>query len=370
LGDYSLAAGNRAKANHNGTFVWADSTATDFASSGPNQFLIRASGGVGIGKTNPQTALDVQGTITVSAPTSTGSAFYGSGSNMFTPVLTALNYGGGPAVRAITTGDAAAVIANSGGTNGFGVSASGDTGVFALGESLGVKATGNDGVYGLAVSDGIGVRGDSAEGAGVLAHSSTGIGLVAVSATGYGVQASGGNIGVYAHNFRGPGQDVYLATASLAGDFYGDVVFHNNVTVYGNISKGGGSFKIDHPLDPEHKYLYHSFVESPDMKNIYDGIVTLDAHGTAVVELPAWFEALNQDFRYQLTAVGGPAPNLHIAKKIQGNRFKIAGGSSGLEVSWLVTGIRHDAYANAHRIPVEEDKAAADVAPQAKLFGQ
>jgi hypothetical protein len=45
-GNYSLAAGFRAKANHNGAFVWADSTNEDFTSSGENQFLIRASDGL------------------------------------------------------------------------------------------------------------------------------------------------------------------------------------------------------------------------------------------------------------------------------------------------------------------------------------
>ena len=91
------------------------------------------------------------------------------------------------------------------------------------------------------------------------------------------------------------------------------------------------------------------------MKNIYDGVVTLDASGDAMVELPDWFEALNRDFRYQLTCVGGFAP-VYIAQEIQGNRFKIAGGSAGLKVSWQVTGIRQDAYAKAHRIQVEEEK--------------
>ncbi len=94
------------------------------------------------------------------------------------------------------------------------------------------------------------------------------------------------------------------------------------------------------------------------MKNIYDGVAKLDSRGEAVVQLPAWFEALNQDFRYQLTALGAPGPNLYIAQKVKSNRFKIAGGSPGMEVSWQVTGIRHDAYADAHRIPVEEDKPA------------
>jgi hypothetical protein len=58
---YTLAAGRRAKANHAGTFVWADSTDTDFASTAQNQFLIRAGGGVGIGTNSPVTTLEVAG---------------------------------------------------------------------------------------------------------------------------------------------------------------------------------------------------------------------------------------------------------------------------------------------------------------------
>jgi hypothetical protein len=60
-GDYSFAAGCRAKANHPGTFVWADGTNTNFASTDTNQFLIRASGGVGIGTTNPLRDLHIAG---------------------------------------------------------------------------------------------------------------------------------------------------------------------------------------------------------------------------------------------------------------------------------------------------------------------
>ncbi|MEI8290917.1 MAG: FG-GAP-like repeat-containing protein [Verrucomicrobiota bacterium] len=66
-GFYSMSAGTQARANHKGTFVWADSTLADFASTGPDQFLIRASGGVGIGKSDPATALDVNGTVTALA---------------------------------------------------------------------------------------------------------------------------------------------------------------------------------------------------------------------------------------------------------------------------------------------------------------
>jgi hypothetical protein len=144
------------------------------------------------------------------------------------------------------------------------------------------------------------------------------------------------------------------SSTGLAGEFDGDV------NIIGNLSKSGGSFKIDHPLDPANKYLSHSFVESPDMKNVYDGVVTLDAQGEAVVELPEWFQALNRDFRYQLTAIGAPAPNLYVAAEVQGNRFKIAGGIPQMKVSWQVTGVRQDAWANAHRIPVEVEKSARE----------
>jgi hypothetical protein len=139
-------------------------------------------------------------------------------------------------------------------------------------------------------------------------------------------------------------------------DASGNGFFAGNLNVTGKLVKGSGSFKIDDPLDPAHKYLSHSFVESPDMKNVYDGVSVLDAHGAAWVTLPDYFEALNRDFRYQLTAIGAPGPNLYIAKKVSDNRFKIAGGKPHGEVSWQVTGIRHDAYADAYRIPVEEEK--------------
>ena len=132
--------------------------------------------------------------------------------------------------------------------------------------------------------------------------------------------------------------------------------FNGPVHVTGDLSKGGGGFKIDHPLDPANKYLNHSFVESPDRKNLYDGVVVLDGDGAAWVELPEWFEAVNKDFRYQLTPIGAPAPDLYIAQEIERNRFRIAGGEPGLKISWQVAGIRQDRYADAHPMQVEQEK--------------
>jgi hypothetical protein len=161
---------------------------------------------------------------------------------------------------------------------------------------------------------------------------------------GYAAATSGTNYGVWGQNDSPSG---------FAGYFVG------NVNVTGTVAKGAGSFKIDHPLDPEKKYLYHSFVESPDMMNIYNGNVTTDTAGFATVELPEWFEALNRDFRYQLTVIGRFAQAI-VAKEIEGNRFTIQTSVPGVKVSWQVTGIRHDAFAEKHRIPVEEDKGPAE----------
>jgi hypothetical protein len=196
-----------------------------------------------------------------------------------------------------------------------------------------------------------GVYGQSTSGNAVYGNSTSGIGV-------YG--SSGSNLGGYFSSSSGLGLLAYSGSgaAILAAGYPDAAYLYGNVYVSGSLSKGGGSFLIDHPQDPANKSLYHSFVESPDMKNIYDGVVQLDSKGEAKVILPSWFGVLNTDFRYQLTALGTSAPNLYIAQKIQNNQFKIAGGTAGLEVSWQVTGIRQDAWAKAHRIPVEETKPA------------
>lgn len=168
---------------------------------------------------------------------------------------------------------------------------------------------------------------------------------------------SGTNYGVYGiTNGTGNNYSIY-GYRSGDGNYAG--YFVGNAHATGTWTAGAKAFKIDHPLDPENKVLMHSCVESPDMKNIYDGVVVLDAEGAAWVEMPEWFEALNMEFRYQLTCVGGYAP-VYVDEEIRDNRFRIAGGTPGLKVSWQVTGVRHDAYAEANRIPVEQLKPAEE----------
>lgn len=94
------------------------------------------------------------------------------------------------------------------------------------------------------------------------------------------------------------------STSGTAVVVEGNTILEGNLTIMGSVAKGSGTFKIDHPLDPENKYLYHSFVESPDMMNVYNGNATTDAEGNATITLPDYFEALNMDYRYQLMPIG------------------------------------------------------------------
>lgn len=231
----------------------------------------------------------------------------------------------------------------SGGT--YGLYASGPTGVYGSGTVNGVtgvsSSTGGNAVYGNGGQ--YGVRGEKGSTAGVRGDSAY-VGVWGQAPT-YGVYgyATGSGYGLYGQGGTGS----YALWAQ------------GNVHVNGTLSKAAGSFKIDHPLAPGEKWLSHSFVESPDMMNVYNGNVSLDADGTATVELPDYFSALNKDFRYQLTTVGAFAP-VYVASKISDGRFSIAGGTDGLEVSWQVTGIRQDDYAKAHPIEVETAKTSDD----------
>jgi hypothetical protein len=246
--------------------------------------------------------------------------------------------------------------------------ANGGAGVHGLGPNGNYGSLGTDGsgVYGYApYAAAVGVEGQCAD-------------ATSTAVRGYNRATTGSACGVEGWTDSPYGIGVYgeaLATSGFSYGVYGAVNSPDGYSGYftggygvwvsgklhvtGELTKGGGSFRIDHPLDPENKYLLHSFVESPDMMNIYNGNVVLDAKGEAAVDLPEWFEALNRDFRYQLTCIGGFA-RIYIAEEIRGNRFTIAGGTPGMKVSWQVTGIRKDPYAKAHRIAVEQDKPPAE----------
>ena len=114
---------------------------------------------------------------------------------------------------------------------------------------------------------------------------------------------------------------LFARTQSTDADSYAGV-FMGNVDIQGTLTKSAGSFRIDHPLDPANEYLQHSFVESPDMKNIYDGVIRTDGRGYATVHLPRWFQALNERFRYQLTTIRSFSRAV-VWREVQHNSFVI-----------------------------------------------
>lgn len=235
------------------------------------------------------------------------------------------------------------------------------------------------------------ITGTSSSGPGVFAGSSTGYGLYAISSTGTGIAGLSGTrnaiygetstagediAGIYGKNNAVGGTGIIGKSfvhdgAGVAGvndvsdgtgtGIYGRgshyaAVFDGQVKINGTLTATGAkNFKIDHPLDPENKYLLHAAIESPEVKNLYDGTVTTNADGEAVVTMPEWFEALNQDFRYQLTVIGQFA-QVMVASEIADNQFTIKTDKPNVNVSWQVTGIRHDAYMVAHPMIVEQDK--------------
>lgn len=329
-------------------------TATLGTTDGQRLAIQPAAGNVGIGTATPQSKFNVVGTSwfqgdSTPLPVAAGKGIgIGFGAAATSGYIFAYNYttaqyqdlfmqhGGGRIGMGTTTPSAGKLHIESNSASGRAIYAS---------------TTSGEAVYG-STSAGNGITGVSSSALGVYARSN--------AAANGGILAEGAYIGAQGIaygadvNRQGVRGEISAGAGGYAGLFFGGTTW-----VVGTLQKNAGAFRIDHPLDPENKYLQHSFVESPDMKNIYDGVVTTDGDGLAAVELPDYFEALNQEFRYQLTAIGQFAQAI-IAQEIVQRRFVIRTDKPVVKVSWQVTGVRKDAYANAHRIQVEENKAPAD----------
>ncbi|MGB8316818.1 MAG: hypothetical protein WCE54_01745 [Ignavibacteriaceae bacterium] len=315
-------------------------------------------------------------------------------------IVNANNYGHGYGLSGKSEG--VGVYGES--SNSFGVYGYSPKGVGVLGAS-----NQNEGVYGGS-NDSVGVVGQSTNSSGILArtYNQSRFALEALNSTANGIRAFCGlasnDYCIFAQNYNtatygvlgansnsitagvfgySNGQSideagVYgLSTSSAAailgyaplGGYAG--YFVGTVKILGDFINSNIKFEIDHPLDPSNKYLIHSAVESPEMKNIYDGVITTDADGFAVVDLPSYFQALNTDYRYQLTVIGQFAQAI-IENKINNNGFTIKTDKPNVEVSWQVTGIRNDAYAKANPMVVEKEKTREEQGKylMPELFGQ
>ena len=306
-------------------------------SGSSNALVMLKNGNMGLGTSNPTQRLEVAGSI------------YTQSSNW---AIRGVKTGSGsfPGVW----GETESGSSNANGIRGFVLSTtsgSGSAGVF--GKNFGTANT-NYGVLGEAVST---------SGRGVYGYAS---GLDGTTYGVYGHSASNSGIGVYGITpaggdaIVGDASDTFFGVAiwgigpdggGIGGKFTGDAHISRNLWV-----SGTKSFIIDHPLDPTNKYLSHFCIEGPEPFNLYRGTVTLDETGSAQVMLPDYFDAINIDFSYQLTAIGAPMPNLHVAATIRDNQFRISGGAPGKQVSWEVTARRNDAWVRDKGYQTEKNK--------------
>ncbi|MGB9086690.1 MAG: DNRLRE domain-containing protein [Terriglobales bacterium] len=204
------------------------------------------------------------------------------------------------------------------------------------GGSAGLDANGTNGIIA------IGATNPTGENAG-------GSGIIGMGGHGLAQDADGGYFEGGTGSSFGDGMQAIAGSGGIAGNFNG------NVTITGTLSAATKNFKIDHPLDPANKYLVHASVESSEMMNIYTGNVITDAQGEARVQLPDWFEAVNTDFRYQLTVIGQFAQAI-VSSEVQNHEFAIRSSVPNVKVSWQITGVRQDAFAKANPLVVEEEK--------------
>ena len=353
--------------NGGGTFSILDGTAAIWQVTGSD--IYRLNTNVGIGHNAPINRLHVIDTLSNTR----------INSGLFEVV-------GGSTAGSIYRGLYSGIQGTSGFNRGIqgtsdGVSSETNSGV----NGYALNGFNNYGVEGVASSTttgfNIGVRGDATESSvinrGVYGNTSgtgdfnqglfgrsdgVGSGLSNSGVLGYATGNTNANYSIY-----GISDDVF--SYDYAGYFVGDVTITGNLNVTGNVSKGAGTFKIDHPLDPENKYLVHSFVESPEMLNIYSGNTTTGSDNEVIVTLPNYFLAANKDFRYQLTVIGSFAQAI-ILKEIANNKFVIATNEPNVKVSWQVTAVRADPYAEENRILPEVEKTEKGTYLHPELYNQ
>jgi hypothetical protein len=342
-GDLSAAGGGGGKVlgTTGSALQWQDDgLALPFSGSAPTGgfvFVVTNSGsGSGISATSQYDAL--------SGVSSAGSGVYG-GSGSHTSSFAGVPSSGvigdsssGVGVRGLSDTNAGVDGASNSGDGVRGHTATGDHAVF--GASTFKNTTGYlAGEYGAS-----GIRGNNT---GYLGYASAGV---------YGESTTSGGNGVI--GVANTGSNAYGVWGQSSSGYAG--YFSGNVQVSGNLSATGTKpFVIDHPLDPANRELWHAAIESNEVLDVYSGNVTTDADGLAVVRLPDWFEALNTDFRYQLTCVGRFAQAI-VESEIAANRFTIRTNLAQVKVSWQVTARRNDAWMRAHPFAAERDKPAAE----------
>jgi hypothetical protein len=274
--------------------------------------------------------------------------------------------GNGYGVRAASSGLNGTAVYGSATLLGTGLSYGGRFESASTGGFAGYfKGRGGDAVYIENTAAGRGLHVISPSDTAVWAESSGGLAGV------HGATANINGFGVLGVNSGTTGNSFGVVGETASGAGWGVYAFGRSG------ASGVKTFRIDHPADPENKYLLHYSTEGPEVLNAYSGTAMLDDRGEADVELPAYFARINKDPRYTLTPVGAPMPMLHIGGEVSTAdlelgakaapeeavptcRFRIAGGAPGAKVCWRVEAVRNDRWVQRHGVPVEVEKEGVE----------
>jgi hypothetical protein len=318
------------------------------------------SSSVGIGTTSPAAPLDIRGGNWDTASTE-GDLRIGSASHRLK--LGISTDGGGAGHATITA---------QGGVNALSLGA-GTT--LATQRTLTILGTGQVGIgtatpiYRLHVEDGSSpgraLYGIATATSGVA----TGVWGQSASSSGRGVMGwatatNGENYGGYFSSASTSGTGVYGRATATSGVTYGVLGQSLSPAGYGVYSQGAfaatgtKSFQMDHPLSPETHYLNHFCTESPEPMNTYSGNVVTDAQGYATITLPAYFESINRDCRYQLTVIDDSDDFVlaKVVREIQNNQFVIRTSKPFVKVSWRVEAVRNDLWMQHYGYQTEQEK--------------
>lgn len=192
-------------------------------------------------------------------------------------------------------------------------------------------------------------RSNSSSGTGVFGHAN------ATTGTTYGLYGRSDSV-------SGTGVYGWASDVTVGSTIYGvygrasAATLGFGVYALGDMGASGVKpFRIDHPLDPENKYLLHYAAESPFPQNFYNGNVRTDEQGFAWVELPDYFDQVNTNFKYVLTVIDNSEDFVmaKVTNEIQNNRFRIRTSKPNIKVSWRVDADRNDLRIRANR-PTDE----------------